>query len=656
MNQCRIVRWTTLIILAFSTACGGEATTRQETLPPVSALSIESAPDAMVVGAIAQLAVRVAGANGQTLSGRSVVWSSAGGVVAVSAGGLVTAVQPGIGTVSVSCEGQTASATIRVTPKPIAQLTVTPSEQQLMVGTSFTPTAVALDDSGKVLSGRTFVWSTENAATATVSAGGTVSAVAPGTTRVTAGAEGRTASVVVRVIPIPVAALTIPTPALTLITGQTVTLTAIPRDSLGRALTGRLVTWSSCVPSVASISTGGVVTGVSPGAASITATSEGVSASIPVTVQLPPVASMTITPTSLRMPVGTNASFTATLRDAGGIVLTDRPIAWTVDNPVIATISTSGVVTALVSGSTAVRASVEGRSVTANLTVLIPEVTVQVSPATASLAPGQSLQLLASVHDAITGITLTRPVTWRASSPSVASVNATGLVTALAYGTTVVEATSDARTSASTIRVEPQSASIGLVTGNGQTAPVRTSVPVSPTVVVKDGAGRAVPGVTVTFDVIENTGLVIGSTDVTDANGEASAASWILGATAGSNKLRASVGLSTVTGSPVVFTATGTPTTSTGTTTCCKRCTTGKPCGDSCIALSSTCRTLGGCACYGSNTWSEAILGVRLASVEAPWRRETEPTVPISFFPFHAIWSFGCFDDFLQTVDLSSRA
>lgn len=33
-------------------------------------------------------------------------------------------------------------------------------------------------------------------------------------------------------------------------------------------------------------------------------------------------------------------------------------------------------------------------------------------------------------------------------------------------------------------------------------------------------------------------------------------------------------------------------------TYCCRRCTTGKPCGDTCISRTSTCRTSGGCACY----------------------------------------------------------
>jgi hypothetical protein len=31
---------------------------------------------------------------------------------------------------------------------------------------------------------------------------------------------------------------------------------------------------------------------------------------------------------------------------------------------------------------------------------------------------------------------------------------------------------------------------------------------------------------------------------------------------------------------------------------CCKHCSTGKPCGDSCISRSYTCHKPPGCACY----------------------------------------------------------
>ncbi len=272
--------------------------------------------------------------------------------------------------------------------------------------------------------------------------------------------------------------------------------------------------------------------------------------------------------------------------------------------------------------------------------VLPPVVTVQVSPATASVGRGQTLQLQATVRDSVTGAPVVRPVVWRSLSPDIVSVTASGLATGVSFGLASIEATSDERRGAATIRVEPQGASMAVLLGNAQTAAVLTSVPVSPTVVVRDGAGRGVSGVTVTFDVTENNGIVFGGTDVTDANGEASVATWILGSTVGSNRLRASVALSGISGNPVVFTATGTSPTTIG--SCCRRCTTGKPCGDTCIALSSTCRTIGGCACYGASTWRETVLRSGTVVAIAPWRDASSLRVAMEFFPFGALGSFGC--------------
>ncbi len=65
-------------------------------------------------------------------------------------------------------------------------------------------------------------------------------------------------------------------------------LTATPRDSNGNALSGRVVTWSSSTPSAATVSGGGLVTGVAAGSSTITAASEGKSGTASVAVTAPP--------------------------------------------------------------------------------------------------------------------------------------------------------------------------------------------------------------------------------------------------------------------------------------------------------------------------------------------------------------------------------
>ncbi|HWC72802.1 MAG TPA: Ig-like domain-containing protein, partial [Gemmatimonadales bacterium] len=66
--------------------------------------------------------------------------------------------------------------------------------------------------------------------------------------------------------------------------GSTVQLTAVTKDSAGNVLDGRPVTWASSDPNVATVSDNGLVTGIQPGSASITATSEGHTGSAAITV------------------------------------------------------------------------------------------------------------------------------------------------------------------------------------------------------------------------------------------------------------------------------------------------------------------------------------------------------------------------------------
>jgi hypothetical protein len=100
------------------------------------------------------------------------------------------------------------------------------------------------------------------------------------------GNRSDTASVTVT-CPIPVATVTVAPASASITAGGTVQLTATLRDSSGAELTGRVITWSSDAGGVATVSVSGLVTGVAPGTATITATREGVSGTAAVTVTAP---------------------------------------------------------------------------------------------------------------------------------------------------------------------------------------------------------------------------------------------------------------------------------------------------------------------------------------------------------------------------------
>ncbi|MEJ2184437.1 MAG: Ig-like domain-containing protein [Gemmatimonadota bacterium] len=156
----------------------------------------------------------------------------------------------------------------------------------------------------------------------------------------------------------------------TVVVGDAHQLTAGVYDGSGAALTGRSVTWQSSDDAVATVSGTGVVTGIMPGAVTITATSEGRSGTAAVTVVPVPVASVEVSPDAMSIMVGETGQFAATTKAADGSVLAGRDVAWTSSDTTVATVDSTGLVRALAAGTTLIAATAEGRSASATLTVL----------------------------------------------------------------------------------------------------------------------------------------------------------------------------------------------------------------------------------------------------------------------------------------------
>ena len=149
--------------------------------------------------------------------------------------------------------------------------------------------------------------------------------------------------------------------------GQSVPFAATALTKSGAARTGAAIGWSSSNAGVATVATSGLVTAVSPGTVTITATVGGVSGTAAVLVAPVPAASLALTQDSLVLRAGRlgneTAQLVAVLRDSTGAALAGRAVAWTSTNPSRASVTSSGLVTALDSGVTRIVAtSTEGRS------------------------------------------------------------------------------------------------------------------------------------------------------------------------------------------------------------------------------------------------------------------------------------------------------
>lgn len=256
---------------------------------PVTSVSITPATATVVIGKTTQLAAVAKDAAGNVLTGRPIAWTTSGADVAtVDANGIVTGVATGTANITATAEGKSAQAAVTVSPVPVASVTVAPNAPSVKVGSTVTLTATAKDEQGNALAGRAIAWSTSAPTIATIDAAtGVVTGVATGTAMLTATSEGKTGSTTVTVSAAvnPVATITI-VPALdTLEAYSSQLLGLILRDAQGNRLTGREVRWTVSNAAIAAVDpVEGTLTGVDRGTVTVTATSEGKSATVNIVI------------------------------------------------------------------------------------------------------------------------------------------------------------------------------------------------------------------------------------------------------------------------------------------------------------------------------------------------------------------------------------
>ena len=245
-------------------------------------------------------------------------------------------------------------------------------------------------------------WSIAPTSVAVINLGGTVTAV---------GSGGLTATVT----------YTLPTGCfVTAVVTVNVTNPIQGADSVCVGLTTSLtdatagVTWTSSAPGIASINSAtGLVTGISAGTATITATSPlGCTTTVVVTVNPLPSA-------ILGTPVVCQG-LTITLSDL------TVPGTWSSSNPGIATISAGGVVTGIAPGT----ATITWTLPTSCITTVVVTVNPLPAPITGNLVVCQGSTTALS--------DITAGGTWSSGSTGVATISATGVVTGISGGTSTI--------------------------------------------------------------------------------------------------------------------------------------------------------------------------------------------------------------------------
>ena len=393
----------------------------------------------------------------------AVTWSSLDPTVAtISATGLLHPVSPGIARIQADSGAITGSTTFTVTDggtggSPyVVGLVLTPADASLVAGMSQQYAAVATysDTSVRDVTA-TATWSVAPSGLGTIDTLGNFVAVAAGAGTVSATFGGVTESTSITVAENLLLALSLTPSADSGPLGVDVPFTAMGIYSYGSQDLTAAVTWTSSDPTVATISSAGVLHPVSPGTVQIQAASGAITASTSFTVTAAKLYDIAVVPAT-----STIAQFTTATLQAIGYYTDNTQL----DLSDVATWSTDSAIVQLSSGiaydtgeaievaygtspgSATVTATFGGISDTATVTVTSATLqSIAVDPATIVLPAGLSRQVtVTGTFSDGTTQDLTALATWSSSAPAIASVSnamgSAGLVSLLAPGSATITA------------------------------------------------------------------------------------------------------------------------------------------------------------------------------------------------------------------------
>jgi uncharacterized protein YjdB len=368
-------------------------------------------------------------------------------------------------TLTAAATGLTAATSnaFNVTSGAIASTTITPNSVTLTaIGATFTLAAQARDAATNPVAG-TFTWVSRTPAVATVSPAGVVTAVTNGTAWIVVTEAGGTKDSAQVTVSQQLATIKVTPNPRNVYLGATYQFAASAVDGLGVPLaTQPSFTWSSLSGAIATVNSSGLATGTGLGSTQIRATSGAVVGTAVINV-LTPITAIYVSRDSAGFPTNANDSFTltalgktrsyrATAYDTNNVAMTGITFTWTSTNGAVASldsINTSTVrATAVANGVSAITASAQGVSGAATLTVAQVLTSIDLSPATATIAPAGVTALLARGKDANGFFIPGGTFTFTSAQPSIATVNAsTGVVTGVANGSASITAASGAITS-----------------------------------------------------------------------------------------------------------------------------------------------------------------------------------------------------------------
>ena len=214
--------------------------------------------------------------------------------------------------------------------------------------------------------------------------------------------------------------------------------------------------WSSQNTSVATVSGAGLVTAKMAGTTLITASSGTVSGSMTFTVAATTLKSLAVTPANPTLAKNATQQFTATGTFSDGSTQNlSSSVAWSSATPAVATISSTGLATAVGAGMSMIQAisgAVTGSTI---LSVTGPTLSsIAVTPANPSITKGATEQFTATgTYSDNSTQNITNSVSWFSLTTGVATISTAGLAKGVGAGSSTIQATSGAITGSTVLNI-----------------------------------------------------------------------------------------------------------------------------------------------------------------------------------------------------------
>jgi len=509
-------------ITARAGAATGSAAVTVEQIPADVMLDPDSLAFA-ALGDTATLEVTVVDANGHPIVDAGVVWSSGDtDIASVTPAGLVSSAGNGITTVAATSGDASGTATVTVEQVPAAVTLAPDALAFTALGDTTTLAATVLDANGHVIERASVEWASDDRTIADVTANGLVTAAGNGSAEITATSGEAAGTVAVTVEQVPAAVTLAPGSLAFTALGDTATLAATVLDANGHAIEGATVVWSNGDPGVATVNASGLVTAAGNGRATITATSGQVVGTVAVTVEQV-AAAVTLAPGSLAFAaLGDTATLAATVLDANGHVIDGAGVTWSSNDATIATVNSSGLVTAAGNGRATITAASGSAAVTAAVAVDQVLVAIAVAPdALTFTVIGDTARLAATATDANGYVIEGAAVTWSSNDHKIATVDTMGLVTTAGNGRATITAMSGDVSGTAAVTVQQAPDTVTLAPGSlGFSALEDTATLVA---TVLDANGHAIEGAVVTWSSDNNAIATVNASGLVTAagNGEA---------------------------------------------------------------------------------------------------------------------------------------